>query len=69
MLTAAQKDLFDAQGYLVVENVFAQDTILKAVRIEYCELLNQLIAGWIDQGLIPKKVRDLDFFYPACGML
>ncbi len=62
MLTAAQKDLFDAQGYLVVENVFAQDTILEAVRIEYCELLNQLIAGWIDQGLIPKKVRESGFF-------
>ena len=62
MLSAAQKDLFDAQGYLVVENVFDQDTILEAVRIEYCELLNQLIAGWIDQGLIPKKARELDFF-------
>lgn len=62
MLSAAQKDLFDAQGYLVVEDVFDQDTILEAVRIEYRELLNQLVADWIAQGLIPKNVRKLDFF-------
>lgn len=45
MLTPAQIESFERNGYLVVEDVVPQDTLDK-VRAEYAELLNSLYAGW-----------------------
>jgi hypothetical protein len=62
LLSDTQKELFEKQGYLVVENVFDQETILDPVRAEYQVLLASLVDDWIAQGRIDKKLRDADFF-------
>lgn len=62
LLSDTQKELFEKQGYLVVENVFDQETILDPVRAEYQVLLASLVDDWIAQGRIDKKLKDADFF-------
>ena len=72
MLTQDQKDLFHAQGYLVVENVL-DEIILDPVRNEYKTLLDQLISSWGLTGLEGASFQDklmaaydkaLDWFQP-----
>ena len=47
LLSDTQKILFEKQGYLVVEDVFDQESILNPVRAEYQVLLASLVDDWI----------------------
>jgi phytanoyl-CoA hydroxylase len=60
MLTTEQKDFFDAQGYLVIEDVLDQKTVMDPVREEYTALLGGLYAGWHAEGRVPSP-EGLDF--------
>lgn len=53
MLTAAQKQFFDDQGYLVVPDVLDQKTVLDPVRAEYSDLLDRLYDAWHAEGKLP----------------
>lgn len=53
MLTSAQTQFFDDQGYLVVEDVLDQKTVLDPVRAEYATLLDQLYDDWFAEGRVP----------------
>ncbi len=53
MLTADQVQFFDDNGYIVVEDVLDQKTVLDPVRAEYAALLDGLYAGWHAEGLLP----------------
>ncbi|MEM9427357.1 MAG: phytanoyl-CoA dioxygenase family protein [Pseudomonadota bacterium] len=69
MLSSTQIERFDAQGYLVVDNVL-DDTILTAVRAEYTALLDTLCAGWgitgdsFEDKLIAAYAAGRDWFQP-----
>ena len=52
MLTENQLASFHENGYLVVENVFDDDTILTPIRAEYATLLDKVIDGWVAEGKI-----------------
>ncbi len=60
MLTSAQIEQFNTQGYLVVEDVLPSD-ILVNVRAEYSDLMDRLYADWQRQGLVPDG-SDMDFY-------
>lgn len=60
MLSAAQIDQFNTQGYLVVEDVL-EPTILAAVRAEYEGLMDQLYAAWQEEGRVGAPVSE-DFW-------
>ena len=60
MLSAEQIAQFDAQGYLVVENVLGPE-VLDPVRQEYETLLDGIYADWQDQGRVGAPVTD-DFW-------
>jgi len=62
MLTQEQIERFFSDGYLVIENVFDHNTILNPVKEEYRQLLDQLIAQWIQSGEISPPPADADFF-------
>ena len=62
MLTQEQTSFFHNQGYLVVEDVFDNDSLLEPVRSEYKELLDELIEGWVDDGRLEPMPDDADFF-------
>ena len=53
MLTAGQVDAFNANGYLVVEDVLDQAAVLDPVRAEYAALLDALYRDWATQGRVP----------------
>ncbi|EFL87897.1 phytanoyl-CoA dioxygenase family protein [Ahrensia sp. R2A130] len=59
MLTAAQLESFEHEGYLVVPDVL-DDEVLAPIRAEYEALLDALYAGWQRDGL----VEDVDGFEP-----
>tara|TARA_Y100001954_G_C15765873_1_gene581729 strand:+ start:1214 stop:1372 length:159 start_codon:yes stop_codon:yes gene_type:complete len=52
MLTSAQIDQFNCNGYLVVENLITKP-VREAVKAEYADLLDALYAGWQADGLVP----------------
>lgn len=60
MLSTEQIQLFNQQGYLVVENVL-EPSRLDAVKSEYAELLDELYNGWVSNGLVPSG-DGLDFW-------
>ncbi len=60
MLSQAQKDQFDQDGILVLENVVPPET-LAAVRAEYGTLLDTLYDGWHREGRVPAP-DGLDFW-------
>ncbi|MEL6467325.1 MAG: phytanoyl-CoA dioxygenase family protein [Pseudomonadota bacterium] len=60
MLTRAQVDQFNRQGYLVLEDVIPA-SVIAAVRREYGDLLDRLYAGWQAEGRVPAG-PDLDFW-------
>lgn len=60
MLSDAQLAEFDANGVLVIENVFPAATI-DAVRAEYAALLGDLVDGWIAEGRLAPDVAALSF--------
>ena len=53
MLTDAQRDFFDREGYLVVENVLSRQ-VLDSLHAEYAALLDDLYAGWQAEGRVPE---------------
>ncbi len=61
MLTSEQVGFFEDQGYIVVEDVFDQKTVLDPVRAEYAALLDELYDGWHERGLLPPPA-DLGFW-------
>ncbi len=66
MLTQEQQDFFDAEGYLVVNDVFDPSEI----HAEYGALLDRLYDQWRDQGLVGDAVgwepRLLDAYRAGC---
>ena len=61
MLTQDDIDLFQKQGYLVVENLLDEAT-LTAVRREYADLMDRLYAGWFKAGIIKIPPGGLGFW-------
>ncbi len=53
MLTDDQRTSFELNGYLVVENVLDQKTVIDPIRKEYAALLNALYDGWVKEGKLP----------------
>ena len=62
MLTPAQRQFFSQNGYLVIDDLFDEETVLSPVRTEYAGLLNGLVDSWIAEGALDPQARDLDFF-------
>lgn len=60
MLTQAQLQSFEGDGYLVVENVL-DAARLAAIRAEYADLMDRLYADWQAQGRLP-AAEGLDFW-------
>lgn len=61
MLTPAQIDQFNRDGYLVIDDVI--DTATRgAVEAEYAELMATLYAEWHAQGLVPAATPDMGFW-------
>ena len=50
MLTDAQVELFNTQGFLVIENVLDEDTVLRPLKAEYNARLDQLMHAWVAEG-------------------
>ncbi len=61
MLSAAQKKQFEDEGYLVVEGVLDQGSVLDPVRREYAALLDDLYAQWFDAGAVDAKPDGMSF--------
>jgi len=61
MLTTEQKDFFQTNGYLVVENVLEPQTVIEPIRQEYAALLSRLYIRWFRDGLVPDPPEGLDF--------
>ena len=62
MLTAAQQDFFARNGYLVVEDVMDQSSVLDPVRAEYARLLDRVIDEWVTAGDLDPLPAGMDFF-------
>lgn len=62
MLSYQQIEQFFNDGFLVVENVFDEEAVLKPIREEYRHLLDALIKQWVDDGQIEPPSHDADFF-------
>jgi phytanoyl-CoA hydroxylase len=62
MLSQEQLELFELQGYLVVENVFHQQRIIEPLEAEYSKLIDDLYADWLAEGRVTKDPENLDFF-------
>ena len=66
MLSDSQIASFEENGYLVVEDVLDQQTILDPVRTEYANLLEVLYDGWQDEGRVPdRKSTRLNSSHPV----
>lgn len=61
MLTPAQIQTFNTQGYLVLEDVIDTATRL-GVMAEYAALMDELYARWHAQGLVPAPRAGMDFW-------
>ena len=53
MLSQDQIRFFEDEGYLVIENVIDQKTVLDPVRQEYAALMDRLYEGWHNEGKVP----------------
>ena len=61
MLTDAQIDRFQSEGYLVVENLLDEAT-LQAVRREYATRMVELYADWQSERRVPELPDDASFW-------
>ena len=52
MLSTDQLASFERDGYLIIDDVFDQTTVLDPVRAEYGQLLDKLYDDWHRQGLV-----------------
>lgn len=61
MLTSRQIEQFADDGYLVVEDVLDQQTVLDPVRAEYGAILDQLYEAWWQEGAVDTAPDGLGF--------
>ena len=61
MLNQQQTELFESEGYLVVENVLGED-VLGTVRDEYADLIDRLYNGWFNEGILEHGPDGLGFW-------
>lgn len=61
MLTGRQHDFYEQNGYLIVDNVLDQRTVIEPIRREYAALLDGLCSAWSADGRLPGFGGDLDF--------
>ena len=61
MLSDVQIEQFRTDGFLVVEDVLDQASVLDPVREEYAGVLDGLIAFWQADGLLGDLPKNLDF--------
>ncbi|MEQ8779744.1 MAG: phytanoyl-CoA dioxygenase family protein [Roseibium album] len=61
MLKQSDIDLFQKQGYLVVENLL-DDVALENIRSEYSALMDELYDGWLQEGKVPEAGADMGFW-------
>ncbi len=61
MLTQARKSLFDAQGYLLVEDVLDAGAVLDPIVGEYASLLDRLVDDLIARSELSQTHADLGF--------
>lgn len=62
MLTAAQINAFERDGYLVVEDVFDHETVIAPIQAEYSALMDALYQGWYHEGRVQNPPDDLGFY-------
>ncbi|MCG6902149.1 MAG: phytanoyl-CoA dioxygenase family protein [Rhodobacter sp.] len=62
MLGNEQLSFFNENGYLVVEDVLDQATVLDPVRAEYSALIDRLYDDWFAEGLVSEPPEGLDFW-------
>ncbi|MEM7303220.1 MAG: phytanoyl-CoA dioxygenase family protein [Pseudomonadota bacterium] len=61
MLAKEQKTHFESKGFLVIENLIAQE-VLECVRSEYAKLVDDLYATWYRDGLVAIAPEGLSFW-------
>ncbi|MFT4959337.1 MAG: phytanoyl-CoA hydroxylase [Paracoccaceae bacterium] len=61
MLSTAQIESYWRNGYLVVEDVLDQTSVLDPVRREYGGILDDLYNGWFAKGLVTQAPKGMDF--------
>lgn len=61
MLSDAQLQFFEENGYLVLEDVLDQTSVISPIKSEYAELLDQLCSGWVDEGALESLSHNADF--------
>lgn len=61
MLTDANVERFDREGYLVIDDIIDERT-LAGVRREYADLMDRLYAGWHREGLVETPPEGLSFW-------
>lgn len=52
MLSDAQLQFFETNGFLVIEDLLDKNSVISPIENEYAELLDSLCAEWVDQGLL-----------------
>ena len=62
MLSSKHQKKFEAQGYLVVEDVFDQQKILNPLRAEYQVLLDDLVTNWVKDRRMAAPAENADFY-------
>jgi ectoine hydroxylase-related dioxygenase (phytanoyl-CoA dioxygenase family) len=60
MLTQAQIKSFHDGGFLVLDDVLDQASVLDPVRAEYAALMDTLYADWLAQNRVPEGPRTFD---------
>ena len=61
MLSENRKELFQRQGYLVIENL-VNETVLQGVRREYTDLMRRQFSKWHQQGLTEESPDGLSLW-------
>lgn len=61
MLTQTQIDDFEAQGFLIVEDLLDEET-LQRIRQEYAALMDLNYAAWAAAGRVPHPTPQMSFF-------
>lgn len=61
MLSRAQIEFYKLNGYLVVDDVLDQASVLDPVRQEYADILDDLYAKWFAKGQVTQPPEDMDF--------
>lgn len=61
MLTSDQIRFFAEFGYLVVEDVLDEKTVIQPVKTEYNDVLDRLYQAWFDEGRVSGPPGTLDF--------